>query len=256
MRYGMNNNQQEQRSIFSGLLWIMIGILLFVLALLYCNYQRVFTVTQINVKGNYELSEKDIVRISGIKRGSRMFDLNLSQALQRLIDEPYVYNAYVSRQFPDRVNIHIIERYPLVLIDLKERYALDAFATVLPLPKRYDSAGLPVIKGIDPELALEFGKTTLHPDIRRIISFVNYVENFEDGTEAYCNYISWSEDKGWIISQGENYPSVYLGKNDLKKRIDILHAFVQQMEKDSVDMRRYRYISLRFKGQLITRDKI
>lgn len=252
----MNNKQQEQGKFLSGILWITIGLLLFVLALVYCNYQRVFTVTQINVKGNYELSERDIVRISGIKRGSKMFDLNLSQALQKLIDEPYIYNAYVSRQFPDRVNIHVIERHPLVLIDLKERYALDAFATVLPLPKRYDSSNLPVIKGIDPELALEFGKTTLHPDIRRIISFVNYVEDFEDGTEAYCNYISWSEDKGWIISQGADHPAVYLGKEELKKRIDILHAFAQQMALDSVDMRRYRYISLRYKGQLIVREKL
>lgn len=252
----MQNNSQRHQWIFPGLLWITISILLFVLALLYSNYQRVFTVTHIAVSGNYELSEKDIVRISGIKRGSQMFDLALSDAVRRLIDEPYIYNAYVSRQFPDRINIHVIERHPLVLIDLKERYALDAFATVLPLPQRYDAARLPVIKGIDPELTFEFGKTTLHPDIRHIISFVNYVHNFQDGTEAYCNHISWSGDKGWIISQGADYPSVYLGKEDLKKRIDILHAFVQQMEKDGVDMRRYSYISLRFKGQLIVRDKL
>jgi cell division protein FtsQ len=252
----MRDNNQVQTSWLPVLLRMLIVIMLFVLAMMYCNYQRIFTVMQIEVTGNYELDNKEIVRISGIKRGQKMFDLDLSGATAKLIEEPYIFNAYVSRQFPDKVNIHIIERHPMVLIDLKERYAIDAFATVLPLPRRYDTRTLPVIQGIDPSLAMEIGKTTLHPDIRRIISFVNYIRTYQDGTEKYCNHISWSEDKGWIIRQGAEYPAVYLGNSELKKRIDILHAFVQEMESRSIDMRKYRYISLRFHGQLIVRDKL
>ncbi|MDD3716149.1 MAG: FtsQ-type POTRA domain-containing protein [Candidatus Marinimicrobia bacterium] len=239
---------------------VLFGLTLFIvfllLALVYCNYQHVFTVKHIDVSGNYELDEKDIVRISGIKRGNEMFSLDLSEALQRLTAEPYVHHAYISRQFPDVIKIHVIERQPMVLIDLRETYALDAFATVIPLPRKSQSKALPVIKGIDPELAMEAGKITVHPDILHVIHFVNYIHGLGEEIALYCNHISWSEDKGWIIRPGTEYPYIYLGKEDLEKRIDILHAFVQEMNENNIDMRRYRYISLRYNGQVIVREKL
>lgn len=247
---------QEVKPTLRVLFHLTLFIVFLLLALVYCNYQHIFTVKHIYVSGHYELDEKEIVRISGIKRGSEMFSLDLSEAVQRLIAEPYVHHAYISRQFPDVINIHVIERRPMVLIDLKETYALDAFATVLPLPRKNPGQALSVIKGIDPELAMEVGKSTVHPDILHVIHFVNYIHSLGEEIVLYCNHISWSEDKGWIIRPGADYPYIYLGKEDLEKRIDILHAFVQKMNENHIDMRRYRYISLRYNGQVIVREKL
>ncbi|MDD3095396.1 MAG: FtsQ-type POTRA domain-containing protein [Candidatus Neomarinimicrobiota bacterium] len=247
---------KNKRYILQLLFTLTIFSLSLLLAILYCNYQHVFTVKHIEVSGQNELDEKEVIHISGIRRGSEMFSLDLSSAMERLIAEPYVHNAFISRQFPDVIRIHIIERRPMVLIDLRETYALDAFATVLPLPRRTPTETLPVIKGIDPDLAMQTGISTQHPDILHVIHFVNYIRGFGDEIAAYCNHISWSEEKGWIIRPGVEYPHIYLGNEDLEKRIDILHAFVKEMNENSIDMRRYRYISLRYNGQVIVRDKL
>ncbi len=233
---------------------LVVCLLVFILALSYCRYQQVFTVKQIIVHDQFELNDKQIIYASGIKRGANMFDLKLADGIDRLLAEPYIFNAYISREFPDIINIHVIERQPIVMIHLKEDYALDAFAIMLPKPKNYSTDTLPIITGVDPELPFEMGKPTFHPDIRYAINFVNYVQQFSEDVKSYCSHITWSEDKGWIIQKNNDYPKVYLGKNDLENRFDILDAFITKMEKDNIDMRDYKYVSLRFNGQVIVRD--
>ncbi len=250
----MHSEQENKTPFLHTILNAAVVLLLIVLSLIYCNYQQVFTVKRIIVHGHRELSEKQVTRTSGIKRGAKMFDLDLSEGIRRLINEPYIHNASISRQFPDVIRIDIIERQPIVLINLREQYALDAFATILPLPESYPLESMPVITGVDPDLAFEIGKATWHPDIRHAIRFVNYVRQFSEEVVSYCNHITWSEDKGWIIQKSREYPPVYLGKDNLEKNMDILHAFITKMQDDAIDMRRYKYVSLRFNGQVIVRD--
>ena len=233
---------------------LVVCLLVFILAMMYCRYQQIFTVKKIIVHNQYELSDKQIVHVSGIKRGANMFELHLADGIDRLLAEPYIFNAYISREFPDIINIHVIERQPIVMIRLKEDYALDAFAIMLPKPENFPTEMMPVITGVDPALPFELGKPTFHPDIRYAINFVNYVQQFSDDVKSYCSHITWSEDKGWIIQKNNDYPKIYLGKNDLEKRFDILDAFISKMEKDNIDMRDYKYVSLRFNGQVIVRD--
>jgi cell division septal protein FtsQ len=229
-------------------------LLFFGLATLYCNYQQIFTVKKIVVHGYHELSERNIVRISGIKRGAGMFDLNIAEGIGHLIDEPYIYNAYISREFPDAVHIHVIERQPVALLELNETYALDVFGIVLPLPHSYPIDSFPLITGVDPNLAVVPGMPTYHPDIRLAINFMNYVRHFGPSVSEQCNHITWNEEKGWIIRKNRSFPPVYLGKEDLEKRIDILNAFMKKMDDEHRDIRRFKYVSLRYNGQVIVRD--
>lgn len=250
----MQNETVNKGSFLNKALKVSAFVLLFILSLLYCRSQVVFTVNHIFVHGQYELSEEEIIRASGIHQGADMFALDLGAGIENLIAQPYIYNAYISRHFPDVVNIHVIERQPVALIRLKEDYALDAFATMLPGPVNYHSDSLPVITGVDPELPFEMGHQTFHPDIRHAINFVNYVGRFNDELRSYCSHISWSADKGWVIRKDSHYPPVYMGKQDLEKRFDILDAFIAKMHRDNIDMQDFKYVSLRFNGQIIVRD--
>lgn len=250
----MYPNEGHNKIILNRLLKLSAFVMLFILSWLYCHDQVVFTVNHIFVHGQYEMSKDEIIRTSGIHQGASMFDLNIADGIQHLIDKPYVFNTYISRQFPDIINIHVIERQPVALIRLKEVYALDAFATMLPGPVHYSLETMPVITGVDPELPFEMGKQTFHPDIHLAINFVNYVRQFNEELRSYCSHISWSEDKGWIIQKDHEYPPIYIGKTDLMKRFDILDAFIAKMHEENKDMRDFKYVSLRFNGQVIVRD--
>jgi len=250
----MNPEQGHSKTYLNRLLKLSAFVMLFILSWLYCRDQVVFTVNHIFVHGQYEMSKDEIIRTSGIYQGASMFNLKIADGVRHLIEKPYVYTTYISRQFPDIVNIHVIERQPVALIRLKQDYGLDAFATMLPEPVHYSFESMPVITGIDPELPFEMGKQTFHPDIRHAINFVNYVRQFNEELRSYCSHISWSDDKGWIIQKDRDYPPIYIGKKDLEKRFDILDAFIAKMHEENKDMRDFKYVSLRFNGQVIVRD--
>lgn len=206
------------------------------------------------MQGQFELSDKEIIQTSGIKRGSNMFNLDILQGIKNLTSEPYIYNVYIFRQFPDIINIHVIERNPILLIRLSKDYAIDAFGIMLPMPTNYALETLPIITGLDPSLPFEVGKMTLNSDIRNAIDFIIYTQSFDQELISYTSYMHWSIDKGWTIRKNKNYPEVQLGKTNLNEQFDMLKAFLDKMKNDGVDVKKFKYINLRFENQIIVSE--
>lgn len=225
------------------------------LVVIYNGSQQVFIVNNIEISGQYELTDRKIERISGVKRGSNMFDLDLLQGIKNLLNEPYINKVYIYREFPDKVKINIIERHPIVLIELAKDYAIDAFGIMLPPPVNYPSESLPTILGVDPSLPFELGKLCKQQDILNAITFLNHVIMMDNEMLDYCSTIRWSEKNGWVIQKNKYYPEVYLGKNNLVHKIDMFEAFLKKMEKDDIDIKVFKYINLRFEKQIIVSEK-
>ncbi|MDZ7821976.1 MAG: hypothetical protein U5N26_09290 [Candidatus Marinimicrobia bacterium] len=80
------------------------------------------------------------------------------------------------------------------------------------------------------------------------------MQRYGETIRGYCQHVTWAEDKGWIIRRNNEYPPIYLGSEQLEKRIDILHAFISKMKEEERDMRNFKYVSLRFNDQVIVRD--
>ncbi|MFA6618921.1 MAG: FtsQ-type POTRA domain-containing protein [Candidatus Neomarinimicrobiota bacterium] len=251
----MTNKERHSRDRRKQIRTLLIIIIFLALVVIYCRSQQVFTVENIEVSGQFELSDREIERISGIKRGANIFDLNLVQGIENLMQEPYINKVYIYREFPNKVKINVIERHPIVLIELAKDYAIDAFATMLPSPKSYPSENLPIIRGVDPSLAFELGKLCEQQDILNAIVLLNYVSTSNKKILEYCSNMRWSEKNGWTIRKSLQYPEIHLGKNNLIQKINILEAFINKMEDENKDIKKIKYINLRFEKQIIVREK-
>ncbi len=245
------HSSSRRKLIISGSIFLVFLLLV----LVYSGSQHVFTVKNIEVSGQYELSDREIERISGIKRGANMFDLDLLQGIKNLIREPFINKVYIYREFPDKVKINVIERHPIVLIELAKDYAIDAFGIMLPPPINYPTESLPIIRGVDPSLPFELGKLIRQQDIINAIAFLNHVILLDNEMLEYCSIIRWSEEIGWIIQKDKRHPEVHLGKTNLVRRIDMFEAFLDKMENDNVDITVFKYINLRFEKQIIVSEK-
>ena len=71
----MNPDTAKSKTLMNRILKLSAFVLLFILSLLYCRSQVVFTVNRIFVHGNYELSKEEIIKASGIHQGADMFNL-------------------------------------------------------------------------------------------------------------------------------------------------------------------------------------
>lgn len=80
-------------------------------------YSPLLSVGNIEVSGAYHLSAEQVARSSGIKRGDRMFDLDVAAARRRLSRLSWVYSVRIERQWPRSVRIRVTERSPLATVE-------------------------------------------------------------------------------------------------------------------------------------------
>lgn len=244
----------KNKGTLNYILYVVIAAMILFIAVKYCRYQRVYVIENINFQGNHELDEKSLTDLCGIKLGEKIFDCDLDNARTRLVSHPYIRNAYISRQFPNQINISVTERKAIASLVLNKAYAIDKYAVLLPEPKQSSIYG-PRIFANELNCPEQPGYRLSHPQIRNIISMLNYISFAHPDVQAYCNELIWTNDRGWIMGH-DDLPSVFLGDEDLNLKTDILRSFLLTMDKNDEDIRNLRYISLRFNKKIFVREKL
>lgn len=69
----------------------------------------------VNIEGQTETPEDQILSILGLEKGSALISLNPAEVKEKLEELPWVYEARVERRFPDAININIVEKLPMAL---------------------------------------------------------------------------------------------------------------------------------------------
>lgn len=236
------------------ILYVVIALMILFISVRYCRYQRVYVIEKINIEGNHELNEKSLRELCGIKLGEKIFDCDLDNARNRLVSHPYIRNAYISRQFPNQINISVTEREAIASLILDKTYAIDKYAVLLPAPRQSSILG-PKIFADELNCPERPGYRLSHPQIANIISMLNYISFAHPRIQSYCNELIWTNDRGWIMSH-DDLPSVFLGDEDLELKTDILRSFLLTMENNDENIHNLRYISLRFNKKIFVREKL
>jgi cell division protein FtsQ len=99
----------------------------------------VLPVEQVSVKGNQHLSPALVARLANAEQGQPWLWLSAQRA-GALVAHPWVRSATITRQFPNRVEIKLIERVPAATVINRDgsRVAVALDGTLLPnavLPK-------------------------------------------------------------------------------------------------------------------------
>jgi len=75
-------------------------------------------VSQIQVQGNQRVQTEEILARAELRKGNNLLTLSLDQSAQRLLDLAWIKDVSISRVFPDRVVIKIVEYRPSARIQL------------------------------------------------------------------------------------------------------------------------------------------
>ena len=159
------------------------GIEMLLSRVLYNNPR--YALTKINVEPRGRFSPFLIRQKAGLEPGENLWALNLRQIAHDLEKLPNVSSAKVERHFPDRIDIHITERVPVVKIvglniDLgtKEMFYLDREGFVLK-PRADDAVPmLPEVIGLAPgQDELEPGGKLEQPSLTRALEIMDSIEH-------------------------------------------------------------------------------
>lgn len=102
-----------------GLALSLIGLFFFgagaglIKAYNFCTTSDYFAITSIRVTGNAQVKTEDILDACGLRKGENSLLVNVHDAEQRLVGNPWIENVSIRRELPGSFTITVKERVPL-----------------------------------------------------------------------------------------------------------------------------------------------
>lgn len=102
----------------------------------------------ITVTGCRRLTPAMVEDQAGLASGRNILAVNLTTTRKRLLAHPWIADARVTRQMPDRLQIHIREHTSLAVLDLGRRFLLSDNGQVFMELTSGDRPDVPVVSGL------------------------------------------------------------------------------------------------------------
>lgn len=124
-------------------------VLLIVLLVCTALFTPVFNIKQIEVRGNTKFKPQEVINMSGMPLGQNIFKINYFKVKNNIETNPYIEKVKISRVYPNRVRITIIERIPGAYFQFMNSYMIiDNNGIVLEVANSINNLTIPCIWGI------------------------------------------------------------------------------------------------------------
>lgn len=117
-------------------------------------------IKEIKIAGNRKVSMAEVLELAGVNIGDNLLKINVAEIKKSVRLNPWISEASVTRNFPDRINIEIKERKPIAFINLDGLYFVDETGIIFKKASFEDELDLPVITGLKREDIEEGAKTS------------------------------------------------------------------------------------------------
>jgi cell division protein FtsQ len=107
-----------------------------------------FRAKNLIVTGTRRLSADQILEQAEIRFRSNILALNLSVSRKRLLAHPWIAEAAVRREIPDKIRISIKEHRPLAVVDLGRKFLISDKSILFKEKEISDPENLPLIRGL------------------------------------------------------------------------------------------------------------
>lgn len=122
-------------------------ILLFGLSTYVLLQSPIFSVKNIEIIGRSDISQQELVKLSGVALGNNIFKLNLQEGQRKIQLLPAVKDVKITRKFPSTVIIQLTERKPVALIPVKNNFIEIDEEAVYIRQGKIEQKSIPIITG-------------------------------------------------------------------------------------------------------------
>ena len=254
----MNKSKKVKLSMFRVKIFflVMITSSIITLAFKWSAYRKIFDASNLNISGDVILDQEDYYEIIGEIKGKQIAEINSRKLSNELERNPYVKAARVSKQYPGKINIDIVEREPIAIINNKKKFLIDSEAIILPNRNSFfESALIPMLSGFNPANDLyPEGDITLSIKVKEAIKILDFIQlNFNELFNEIAE-LRINKDDEFEIILSEEPTIVILGQGDFHNKINILKKFDEALgQRQLTD---YRLLDMRYSKQLVAREWI
>lgn len=246
----MMKNESHNETNSSPLPWIAGAILILGLAVLGGLYwSSTMKVKQVRFEGNHFVSTEDLRKIE-VPTGINPDSINFKTIMQRFDGITYVEKTNISVQPNGDLLISIIERKPIAMLaDGEKKIYVDRHGVRLPL-KLGKTVDVPILYGFS---ATPMSDTLQSKEFKITSDFLMTVQQ-RAVSDATISEVAWTTNEGIVALTNQNGVKLVFGKGDFDNRLRNWEAFYGEVIKQK-GIEAMRSIDLRFKDQIVTREK-
>ena len=225
---GKSNQEFTFRKGLSGI-WLFLGVILLIILAM----SIFFVVTDITVDGNARYTDEEIIAASGLETGENLFFIDRYEAASRIFAKlPYVNDAVVARELPNRVRITITESSAMAYVAADgKNWVLDQNCKILRAAEANELNSLIRVDGVVPLEPKE--GTVMAVDeqsgaqLRYLIAILNQI--LTRGMWTDVAVIDLNDVTNPAFTYQERF-TVRLGENeDLDYKFGLLQSALQQL---------------------------
>jgi cell division protein FtsQ len=203
------------------------------------------------VAGNHIVPTDEILPLLAVKKGQKLFDVDLFAARARVLSHHFIKDAWVNRDLPGTITVTVSEREPVAMVVAGQILYVDEEGFVLPHVRSERIRDLPVITGAGGSGVLKPGMMIGNGSLREAVEVVATARQLGDGLGMMVSEVHTG--RGDIILYTAEYGvPVVLGRGDYGAKLVKLDAFWHQFVVQR-GARELRYVDLRFTDQVVVR---
>ena len=209
---------------------IMATVLLVLFTIILFLSSPLFSIKDVTVSGTSKLTNDEVVSTSGITTNINIFALNKLKAKKKILENPYVADVYIKRNYPNNISIEVNEKVPTFMIQFANSYIyVNNQGYMLEISK--EPLNLPVLLGIKTDLNnVKPGKRLDVEDLKKfniLIQIMDITKNFELNT--LITRIDITDSSDYIVYMDSEGKKIYLGDAiDLNTKILPLAEILNQ----------------------------
>jgi cell division protein FtsQ len=189
-----------------------------------------FAVTRVEVVGNERRTSEAIAAESGIAVGANVFVLDLDAARARLLADPWIAEAAITRRLPGTILVQLTERRPAALVAMGDTLLATADGEPFKRLDPGDPIDLPLVTGLRAEdLTADRGAT-----MRTIRHAVDLAAEYEHGALARrspLEEVHVQPDGAFLLVVGRAAMQLALGGPPFRRKLDQAARVVAELDK-------------------------
>ncbi|MGW8160822.1 MAG: cell division protein FtsQ/DivIB [Desulfobulbales bacterium] len=195
----------------------------------------IFRVTDLIVRGNTMATQQQIMELGGLNSRINLLTLDTDQVESLVLEHPWIDQVTVNRLWPSTVEVVVREHTPLALINLeqgdgKHLFYVDRKGVIFTPSTPSIDLDYPVLTGESIEQVVYGMKVAENSLAGKAIEFLNLTAQGNQILPAQAvSEVHVSPEKGLIVYLVDHPFPIYLGKEKIKTRFNLLVQVLAQL---------------------------
>ncbi len=208
---------------------MIIGLIM--VALIFCwqvvQASSFFLIESINIVGNQQLPEEEVIRHSRLSLGQHILKVNAKGTAAELESHPQISEASVHLQLPNRVTIEIRERSAVAVVPYFNNFAaVSEDGAVVRVVNNLSALNLPILTGLPLPVT---GVGERFPISEGFRYGIQVLQSLNDAVRSQISELNISDPRNLILYTYDNI-AVYLGQGlNIARRADALRDIIDSV---------------------------